>query len=262
MSQTSSHDILIDLCQTAALDITEATARTQTPSITATTTLSIPNQVTLYNGTIATVPPPSAGSVAKMSLKSHKLGIDELLFIVFAYEVGVECSAEKLSPESAERLMKTIGTPAATISHGKYQYIKDTATADGRPLFLRYQLLDKWTLKTHFSKVYYTNCKATLEKMRRRKNPNDAKVSDFTVAELKQLLIARGVVNIKNLLKPRLRELLEDARNNNLPIVIVEQPEEEEEEDSDDDELDRDTIQIIGEDDFADEHDNSDCDDE
>jgi hypothetical protein len=187
------------------------------------------------------------------------LGIVELLFIVFAYEVDVLCSAEKLSPESAERLMKTIGTPTATSSHGKHQYIKGTATADEKPLFFLNQLLDKWTLKPHFSKVYYTACKATLAKMQRRLNLNYANVNDLKVDELREHLIARGV-DIKGLKRPELRELLEDARRNYLPIVIAEQPQEEVEEEEDgDEELDRDTIQIVDDGDYVD---GSDSDDE
>jgi len=245
--------------QTAALCITEATALIESPPIVATATLHTPNRVLLYDGTSVTVPSPTAAWVAKMSLKSRKLGIAELLFIVFAYEVGVLCSAEKLSPESAERLMKTIGTPAATISHGKHQYIKDTVTADGKPLFFLNQLLDKWTLKTHFSKVYYTACKATLAKMQRRLNLNYANVNDLKVDELREHLIARGV-DIKGLKRPELRELLEDARRNYLPIVIAEQPQEEVEEEEDgDEELDRDTIQIVDDGDYVD---GSDSDDE
>ena len=128
----------------------------------------------------------------------------------------------------------------------------------GAALFFLNQLLDKWTLKTNFSKVYYTACKATLAKRQRRLNLNDANVNDLKVDELREHLIARGV-DIKGLKKPDLRELLEDARRNNLPIVIAEQPEEEvEEEEYGDEELDRDTIQIVDDGDCVDDSDSDD----
>jgi len=63
-------------------------------------------------------------------------------------------------------------------------------------------------------------------------------------------------VDIKGLKRPELRELLEDARRNNLPIVIAKQPEEEvEEEEDDEEELDRDTIQIVDDGDCVDDSD-------
>lgn len=61
--------------------------------------------------------------------------------------------------------MKIVGTPEATLAHGKHQYIIDTNTANGQPFFLLHHLLDKWLLKTHFSKTTYDAHLVTLLKL-------------------------------------------------------------------------------------------------
>jgi len=187
-------DILIELCQVASVSLDQRGIGSAPSAAPITKPLPSNGVVTvvLFDGSTIILPPLLASWVQKQSIKSGRANREQLEFTQFAFEIGVLCSADKLSPEAAAYLMRIIGTAEADAKYGKHKYVQDAKIRTGGwPLFKFHERFDKWTLKTYLNNQYYELTKASLAKLDRRGAPVHLRTANDLNANELRLELAR-----------------------------------------------------------------------
>jgi hypothetical protein len=210
MSQKPAGDILIELCQEASLSYCQQ----HTASRDVQPTYSRDHTVILWDGTEIVCSELRAGYASKSKLEAQHLSLAQMQFVIFAFELGEKCAADKLSPESAEELMKIVGTMTAVQKYPNEKYLSDALGDDAEvPVFKCYERMDSYTIKSHFSKA---NHAATVQAVAKLKRINNVPLAerfpeDLSATQLRDQLLAHGV-DVAGLKVAELRKSLATLR--------------------------------------------------